>query len=53
MRRYAQDAGPSWRKWGGPEIHYAPFWRRYPFGFWTFCATLGALAAVMAEVIHG
>ena len=48
MRRYAQDAGPSWRKWGEPVIRYAPFWRRYPFGFWAFCVAAGVIGGLLA-----
>lgn len=48
MRRYAGDAGPSWRKWGEPNIVYGPFWRRYPFGFWAFCGVAGILGGLLA-----
>jgi hypothetical protein len=47
LRRYAGDAGASWRKWQGPQIEYAPFWRRYPFGFWAFCIAVGLLAGAI------
>jgi hypothetical protein len=53
MRRYAGDAGPSWRKFGDPEIHYAPIWRRYPFGFWAFCTLAGIVAGLfVAAAAH-
>lgn len=51
-RRHAQDAGKSWRKWSDPEIEYAPIWRRYPWGFWAFCAAVGALAGVWLSAVR-
>ena len=51
-RRYAQDAGPSWRKFGEPRIEYAPIHRRYPWGFWAFCAVLGAMGGGLLAVLR-
>lgn len=53
-RRYAHQAGNSWRKWGDPliygRIEPANLWRGRVFLFWLVCIDLGALAALVLKV---
>lgn len=46
MRRYAKDAGYSWRKWEDP-LMVRPDNRLRNVLFWLVCADLGALAALV------
>lgn len=53
-RRYAHQAGNSWRKWGDPLVYgkVGPDWSRRGrvLLFWLVCIDVGALAALVLRV---